>query len=288
MSNLTYPRDVWTATNPTGGSSSWISADIDGTNDLDSISCASSVQCVAVDDAGNILSSTNPNGGSSAWAAANLSATAFEAVSCPSTSLCVAVSDGGNVYTASNPTGGASAWSGATIDAHSLFSVGCGSPTFCVAVDNNGQALVSFNPTGGASAWSASSVDGTNSIYSIDCNGFLCVAGDGNGNAFKGVISGISQAITFTSTAPSSATVNTSYFVTATGGASGNPVTFSVDGASGQGVCTVSGSRVNFLNGGTCVIDANQAGTVNYAAAPQVQQSVFVLTPRPSSRRPSR
>ena len=80
------------------------------------------------------------------------------------------------------------------------------------------------------------------------------------------------QSITFTSTPPSPALVGGTYPVTASGGASGNPVTFSID-ASADGSCSVSGAIVTFVADGTCVIDANQAGNANYAAATQVQQS---------------
>jgi len=84
-----------------------------------------------------------------------------------------------------------------------------------------------------------------------------------------------SQTITFTSTAPSNAQVGgPTYNVTATA-SSGLPVTFSID-ASATAVCSISGSTVSFLAIGTCVIDANQAGNANYAAAPQAQQSFGV------------
>jgi YVTN family beta-propeller protein len=86
-----------------------------------------------------------------------------------------------------------------------------------------------------------------------------------------------SQAITFTSTAPSGAVVGgPAYPVTATGGASGNPVTFSIDASSTSG-CALSGTTVSFSGpGGTCVVDANQAGNTSYNPAPQVQQSFSV------------
>lgn len=86
------------------------------------------------------------------------------------------------------------------------------------------------------------------------------------------------QAIAFTSTPPANPTVGGSYTVTATGGASGSPVTFSVDASSSVGACSLSGSAVSFAAAGTCVIDANQAATGSYSAAPQVQQS-FVIAP---------
>lgn len=54
--------------------------------------------------------------------------------------------------------------------------------------------------------------------------------------------------------------------ISATGGASGNPVTFT---STTTGVCTVSGSVVTGVTAGTCAIAANQAGNTNYSAAAQ-------------------
>jgi hypothetical protein len=85
-----------------------------------------------------------------------------------------------------------------------------------------------------------------------------------------------SQTITFTSSPPSNAVVGGSpYTPAATGGASGNPVIFTVDGSS-EGVCAFSGKPVYFIGVGTCTLDANQAGNANYLAATQVQQAFFV------------
>lgn len=87
----------------------------------------------------------------------------------------------------------------------------------------------------------------------------------------------VAQTITFANPGPG--VVGQPAALTVTGGASGNPVVFSVDGSSGAGVCSVSGTNgatVNYLAAGTCVIDANQAGGNGYTAAPQVQQSVTV------------
>jgi hypothetical protein len=84
------------------------------------------------------------------------------------------------------------------------------------------------------------------------------------------------QVITFTSSVPSSPTVGGTYVVSATGGASGNPVTFTIDAASTKGACTIAGSTVSLTGAGTCVIDANQAANASYAAAPGVHQSFVV------------
>jgi hypothetical protein len=82
------------------------------------------------------------------------------------------------------------------------------------------------------------------------------------------------QSITFPAPAPAAA--GGSAALPATGGGSGNPVVFTVDPASGPGVCTVSGTTVTYTATGTCIIDANQAGNGHYAAAPQVQHAITV------------
>ena len=61
--------------------------------------------------------------------------------------------------------------------------------------------------------------------------------------------------------------------VSATGGASGNAVTFS---STTTGVCTVSGSTVTGVTAGTCTIAADQAGNANYNAATQATQNITV------------
>jgi len=64
--------------------------------------------------------------------------------------------------------------------------------------------------------------------------------------------------------------------VSATGGASGNPVTFTAGPAS---VCTsggTNGATITLVGVGTCAVTANQAGTGNYSAASPVTQRFAV------------
>jgi streptogramin lyase len=82
------------------------------------------------------------------------------------------------------------------------------------------------------------------------------------------------QTITFTSTPPASPAFGSSYTVSATGGGSGNPVTFVID-AEGLGPCVISGSTVTFIGAGSCVIGAGQAGNADYQAA-TAQQVITV------------
>jgi hypothetical protein len=86
-------------------------------------------------------------------------------------------------------------------------------------------------------------------------------------------------AISFT---PATLAVNGTTTASATGGASGNPVTFTSTTTS---ICTVSGTNGNIVTGqaaGTCTIAANQAGNTSYNAANQVTQNITVSAPATS------
>jgi outer membrane protein OmpA-like peptidoglycan-associated protein len=82
------------------------------------------------------------------------------------------------------------------------------------------------------------------------------------------------QTVSFTSSAPTNATVGATYQPVASSSAN-LAVTITVDGSSSS-VCSLSAGTVTFLSIGTCVLDANQSGDANHAAAAQVQQSVHV------------
>ena len=186
-------REIATTTNPTA--SAWTSVDPDGSNTLYGISCTTSrsTLCVAVDNAGNVVTSTNPTGGVGAWTVAALGHD-YSSVSCPSASECVAFGDYGAMAWSTNPTGGTQGWTtsvGADIDYVGVdlpFGLVCvshvtqretstplpirpGGRGVCrdrhirdhgpivpdddlfQAVDYDGYALSSTDPTGGASAW---------------------------------------------------------------------------------------------------------------------------------------
>lgn len=98
---------------------------------------------------------------------------------------------------------------------------------------------------------------------------------DVTAQSFTLTVSQGAQAISFSSTKPTAAKVGVgSYTVSATGGGSGNPVTFSLDPTSTG--CALLGARVTFTGAGTCRVNANQAGDGNFLAAPQVQQAFTI------------
>ncbi len=85
------------------------------------------------------------------------------------------------------------------------------------------------------------------------------------------------QAITITS--PTAVTYGVAPItLSATGGASGNPVTFSYI----SGPATLTNGTLTITGAGTVALDANQAGNANYAAAPQLAFSI-VVAPAPQT-----
>ena len=84
-----------------------------------------------------------------------------------------------------------------------------------------------------------------------------------------------SQTVSFTTSAPTGATVNGATYTPAATATSGLTVAITVD-ASASAVCSITAGVVSFQTVGTCVLDANQAGNADYLAAPQVQQSFAV------------
>jgi bacillolysin len=67
--------------------------------------------------------------------------------------------------------------------------------------------------------------------------------------------------------------LNGSATLAASGGSSGNPVTFA---SATPGICTVAGNRVSAIHAGTCTIAASQAGDASFDPAPAATQSFTV------------
>ena len=175
------------------------------------------------------------------------------------TSTAPSATVGGPTYT---PT--ATAASGDTVVITSATTLVCTISSGVVSFLSAGTCTLDFNDPGNSTYAAAPQV---NQGFTVDLD---------------------SQTTTFT--APASGSVGGSANLSATGGGSGNPVVFSVDPASGPGVCKVSGTNgttLNYTGAGTCVIDANQAGDTTYATAPQVTGSttvtLYTLPPPPPS-----
>jgi hypothetical protein len=148
-----------------------------------------------------------------------------------------------------------------------------GSVGYTITPSSGGSAVASGSATissGAATVPVASTLAA--GLYNIA----LTYGGDSNYSAATGItvalqVGQIAQTITFTPATPVTYGVSP-ITLTATGGSSGNPVTFSV--VSGPG--TISGSTLTVTGAGTIVVAANQAGNTTYSAATQVTGSIVV------------
>ena len=77
-----------TATNPLGGADAWTVTNVEGSANLNAISCPSARLCVAVDDSGFALASTDPTGGAGSWIVNKVDGSVnLAGVSCTTTGL---------------------------------------------------------------------------------------------------------------------------------------------------------------------------------------------------------
>ncbi|HSC50007.1 MAG TPA: carboxypeptidase-like regulatory domain-containing protein [Gaiellaceae bacterium] len=160
------------------------------------------------------------------------------------------------------------------------------------------QFTVAASAPGGTVAYSsAGSCSNTGATFTITSSGTCSVEYDQSGsadyNAAPQVLESVTagkqaQSITITLHAPASAVYGAGFSVAATGGGSGNPVTFSSSGA-----CSNTGSTFTMTGGtGTCTVKYDQAGDDQYADAPELtekvtaqkaDQTITVTTHAPSS-----
>jgi hypothetical protein len=144
--------------------------------------------------------------------------------------------------------------------------------SFTVAASASSGLAVTFTSSGACSNSGATyTMTGATGTCSVIAN----QAGNSNYSAAAQLTKSVTatqapQTIVFTTSPPATAAYKTSFTVAATGGASGNAVTFTSSGA-----CSNSGATYTVTSGtGTCSVIANQAGNSNYSAAPQVTKSV--------------
>ena len=149
-----------------------------------------------------------------------------------------------------------------------------------------GVSPIALTATGGASgnAVSFSVISGPGTIggstLTVTGAGTIVIAADQAGSTnytaatevtAKIVVNQASQAISFTPSSPVTYGVSP-IALTASGGASGNAISFSV--ISGPG--TIGGSTLTVTGAGTIVIAADQAGSTNYTAATEVTAKIVV------------
>ena len=155
-------------------------------------------------------------------------------------------------------------------------------PAMLYAANNNAGVYEVYKSTDSGANWTAFSLVGLPTGATIEAlavdplNPSALYAGTDRGvYSFTTTGTGsqpVNQTISF-GTAPT-VSVGGTGILTATGGASGNPVVFTSITPS---VCTVNGSTVTGLTVGSCSIAANQAGNANYNAAAQVTQTFGIV-----------
>ena len=155
---------------------------------LSAISCASETVCVAVDEAGRVLSSQEPTNPAS-WVTGAVDRAGrtskpipIYGLACPSESLCIAGDGAGRILTSTDPTGGEPAWHVTSVEANvTIWGVSCASTSLCVAVDGGGNVLSSTDPED--EAWAASYRADTHALEAVSCAApSTCVAVDEAGN----------------------------------------------------------------------------------------------------------
>ena len=156
---------------------------VDGSNDLISVSCPTTTFCMAITDLGQ---ASSWNG--STWSVpqiANPLGTGLYSVSCPTSTFCMAVVNNSYAFT----------WNGSTwtlsqitnTGGTDLYSVSCPTSTFCAAVGDKGYAS-----TWNGSTWSTPvQLDLNSGLSSVSCpTSTFCVAVSQDGHAFPYTQSG--------------------------------------------------------------------------------------------------
>ena len=144
---------------------------------------------------------------------------------------------------------------------------------------------VTFSTSSAACSLSGSNNGTVTALAAGNCVVRADQAGDANYNAASPATQTITlgkgnQSINF-GVAPT-LQVGAAGTLSATGGASGNPVTFSTSSAA----CSLSGSNngtVTALAAGNCVVRADQAGDANYNAASPATQTAFITNAAPTA-----
>jgi len=158
-----------------------------GTLGITAVSCQSASLCVAVDDAGDVLSSTAPATG--AWGIPAGIVTPdnnphLTAVSCPSATFCIATDKHGDAYSSATPTVQPWTIESAIDSTTQLNGISCPTTSLCVAVDGAGNVLWSPTP-GNSSSWNTEAHVDTTALTAVSCPlATLCVATDAAGSVF--------------------------------------------------------------------------------------------------------
>ncbi|HEV2980050.1 MAG TPA: hypothetical protein VGX51_01355 [Solirubrobacteraceae bacterium] len=165
----------------------WPAAEIDPGGDLQSVSCANALSCVAVDASGNAFGSESPPGGVAAWHRRGIDpGQALNAASCVPSGACVSVDGVGNALASGDPGRPGATWSSTPVTNVRLQAVSCDAAGLCVAGDENGIAWASDGVASALPNWGFSGT-GIGSLTGISClPAGACLAIDNAGRVAQG------------------------------------------------------------------------------------------------------
>jgi hypothetical protein len=136
--------------------------------------------------------------------------------------------------------------------------------------NGDGTATIAGTPQPGSAGLYSFTIDASNGV------------GAPTSQNFDLTVSAKSQSISFTSTKPSAAIMSGPTYTPTATATSGLPVTITVEPGS-LAVCRIVSGAVLFYGRGTCTLDANQSGNVDFLPAVQVTQSFLVAAPASST-----
>jgi hypothetical protein len=150
-------------------------------------------------------------------------------------------------------------------------------PTYTLVAVSSASGMT---PTYSSGSPAVCSVSGTTCSFVATGTCFVIASQSGNANYLAAsdvqqsfTVGRGSQTVSFSSPAPSAAQVSGATYTPSGTSTSGLAVSFSV---TTPAVCAISAGIVSFVATGTCSVACNQAGSVDYNAAPQVLQSFTV------------
>ncbi len=155
------------------------------------------------------------------------------------------------------------------------------SVSFTVAASGSGTLSYQWKKDGNDISGASSATYSISSLNTSDAGSYTCVVtgscGSVTSNAAVLVVNKLTQTITF-GALTAKTYGNAPFTVSATGGASGNAVTFTSSDNSIAECSGTNGTTITILKAGSCSIYANQAGSLNYNAATQVTQNLTINT----------
>ncbi|MDD5298370.1 MAG: fibronectin type III domain-containing protein, partial [Rhodocyclaceae bacterium] len=155
--------------------------------------------------------------------------------------------------------------------------------TFTAPASNGGSAITGYtvtsSPAGGVDSNAGSTglshiitglINGTAYTFTVKATNAV---GTGAASAASNSVTPVAASQTISFGAAPTVVVGGTGTLNATGGLSGNAISYA---SSTPAICTVSGSSVTGVSVGTCIVTANQAGNANYNAAAQASQNIGV------------